>query len=112
MGVRWFRNIKTRNVFSVNEGMTGFISGCRVFVFSYTDQFERGNAFEKAIQRFKTSDRFMNQTLQGDRYRMSGRDGESITIHQVDRYFSVVIGLTYDTMVDVSETMAANWLTI
>jgi len=92
----------TEDIFRVREGMIGAVVDCQAFVFRYAEDGESTAAFEHAITKLDVSPKFMDRTLQGNRYTMVGRKKEFIVVNRFGRYITIVIGRNQDKVESTS----------
>lgn len=95
----------TKDIFRVREGMIGTVSDSQALVFRYADERESSEAYEHAATQLSAYTRFTNQTRQGNKYSMVGRDKEIVEIRQTGRHIAIVIGQDHDKVKAASDRL-------
>ena len=95
----------TDNIFRVREGMIGFVDHCRTLVFSYRNENESAEIYEKATAKLSHNSRFRDGARHGNHYATVDHRQAFVLIQRTGPYIAIVIGQDKDKVKTISKRL-------
>lgn len=95
----------TDDIFRVEEGAVGLVDRCRVMVFQYRDENERGGIYNQAVARLSHNPRFKDGVPHATHYIVTDRNQNMVMISQAGQFIAIVIGTDKEGVLSISNRL-------